>query len=189
MRYPDEHKAQTRQRIIDEASRRFRRDGVAVTGLQPLMKALGLTHGGFYAHFASKDELVELALESAKQQLDASAEPLFMAENPLQRFIETYLSAQHRDHPDAGCPLPTLCAELGQRGTPSSYTDQVIEQRSRQIAGALQDADQARARLILAALVGGLSLARSTKDRQLADELLWDVASQLLELVGQPNEK
>lgn len=185
MRYPDEHKAQTRQRIIEEASRRFRRDGVAVTGLQPLMKALGLTHGGFYAHFASKDELVELALENAKQQLDASAEPLFLADKPLQRFIETYLSPQHRDNPDAGCPLPTLCAELGQRGTPSSCTDQVIEQRTRQIAGALQDTDQARARLILAALVGGLTLARSSADRQLADELLRDVASQLLELTGQ----
>lgn len=185
MRYPDEHKAQTRQRIIDEASRRFRRDGVAVTGLQPLMKALGLTHGGFYAHFASKDELVELALENARQQLDASAEPLFMAENPLQGFIESYLSPQHRDNPAVGCPLPTLCAELGQRGTPSACTDQVIEQRTRQIAGALPDADQARARLILAAVVGGLSLARSTRDRQLADELLRDVASQLLALAGQ----
>lgn len=188
MRYPDEHKAQTRQRIIDEASRRFRRDGVAVTGLQPLMKALGLTHGGFYAHFASKDELVELALENACQQLDASAEPLFAADDPLPDFIRTYLSPLHRDNPAAGCPLPTLCTELGQRGTPSKQTDQLIEQRTRQIANALQDSDPARARLILAALVGGLSLARSTKDRQLADELLRDVASQLQELAGQTRE-
>jgi len=186
MRYPDEHKAQTRQRIIDEAARRFRRDGVAVTGLQPLMKALGLTHGGFYAHFASKDELVELALEKACQQLDANAEPLFAVEDPLPGFIQTYLSALHRDNPDAGCPLPTLCAELGQRGTPSAQTDQLIEQRTRQIADALPDASRARARLLLAALVGGLTLARSTRDPQLADELLTDVAGELLALTRQP---
>ena len=55
MRYSQHHKAQTHQRIIEEASTRFRRDGIGATGLQPLMKALGLTHGGFYAHFASKD--------------------------------------------------------------------------------------------------------------------------------------
>lgn len=59
MRYSADHKAQTHQRIIKEASVRFRRDGIGATGLQPLMKALNLTHGGFYAHFKSKDELVE----------------------------------------------------------------------------------------------------------------------------------
>ena len=62
MRYSEDHKAQTHQRIIEEAARLFRRDGVGATGLQPLMKTLGLTHGGFYAHFKSKDELVETAL-------------------------------------------------------------------------------------------------------------------------------
>jgi AcrR family transcriptional regulator len=59
MRYSSDHKAKTHQRIIKEASVRFRRDGIGATGLQPLMKALDLTHGGFYAHFKSKDELVE----------------------------------------------------------------------------------------------------------------------------------
>jgi TetR/AcrR family transcriptional repressor of nem operon len=62
MRYSEDHKAQTRQRIIEEAARRFRRDGVSATSVQTLMKALDLTHGGFYAHFKSKDELVEEAL-------------------------------------------------------------------------------------------------------------------------------
>lgn len=71
MRYSPDRKAQTHQRIIKEASARFRRDGISATGLQPLMKALNLTHGGFYAHFKSKDELVEKALQAAAAELDA----------------------------------------------------------------------------------------------------------------------
>ena len=69
MRYSEDHKAKTHQRIVDEAALRFRRDGVLATGLQPLMKALGLTHGGFYAHFKSKDDLVEQALQQSADQL------------------------------------------------------------------------------------------------------------------------
>ena len=72
MRYSQDHKAHTHQRIIEEASIRFRRDGIGATGLQPLMKALGLTHGGFYAHFSSKDELVEKALEGGNHGNPAS---------------------------------------------------------------------------------------------------------------------
>ncbi len=71
MRYSQDHKAQTHRRIIKEASARFRRDGIGATGLQPLMKALGLTHGGFYSHFESKDELVEKALQAAGADTDA----------------------------------------------------------------------------------------------------------------------
>lgn len=77
MRYSQDHKAQTHNRIIKEASARFRRDGIGATGLQPLMKALGLTHGGFYSHFKSKDELVEKALQAAGEQLEAVCAELF----------------------------------------------------------------------------------------------------------------
>ena len=77
MRYSHNHKAQTHQRIIKEASVRFRRDGIGATGLQPLMKSLGLTHGGFYAHFASKDELVEKALQHAANEVDGRCAELF----------------------------------------------------------------------------------------------------------------
>ena len=69
-RYSEDHKAKTRQRIVEEAARRFRRDGVSATGLQALMNALDLTHGGFYAHFKSKDELVEEALRHCLSELD-----------------------------------------------------------------------------------------------------------------------
>jgi AcrR family transcriptional regulator len=89
MRYSQDHKAQTHQRIIKEASARFRKDGIGATGLQPLMKALGLTHGGFYSHFKSKDELVEKALQEASAQVDGLCAEIFAQEQPLQAFIDT----------------------------------------------------------------------------------------------------
>lgn len=102
MRYSANHKAQTHQRIIKEASVRFRRDGIGATGLQPLMKALSLTHGGFYAHFKSKDELVEKALQAAAAQLDEHCEQLFSQERPLEAFIDNYLSQWHQTSPHEG---------------------------------------------------------------------------------------
>ena len=124
MRYSQDHKAQTHQRIIKEASVRFRRDGIGANGLQPLMKALNLTHGGFYAHFKSKDELVEKALLASAAKLEAHCEMLFRQERPLDAFIDSYLSDWHHSSPDQGCPLPTMCSELGLRGQPSPTTDE-----------------------------------------------------------------
>ena len=173
MRYSETHKAATHQRIIEEASRRFRRDGIAATGLQPLMKALGLTHGGFYAHFSSKDQLVEEALAAAAEQLQAACSALFAQEQPLQAFIDSYLSRAHRANPEAGCPLPTLSAELGQRCQPSPLTDALVEDRLAMLAGALDrpGADETSVAL-LCTLVGALMLSRSIKDPELSDRVL-----------------
>lgn len=117
MRYSQGHKTQTHQRIIKEASARFRRDGIDATGLQPLMKALNLTHGGFYAHFKSKGELVETALQAAAADLDAHCNMLFGQERPLGAFIDSYLSEWHLTSPGQGCPLPTMSSELCERPT------------------------------------------------------------------------
>src|SRR5690606_11646725 len=126
MRYAQDHKAQTHQRILHEAAARFRKDGIGATGLQPLMKALGLTHGGFYAHFKSKDDLVEKALRCAVDQIGESNKQTLGEDTSAAAFIDVYLSSTHRDAPDKGCPLPTMAAELGQRGQPSEITDELI---------------------------------------------------------------
>lgn len=182
MRYSEDHKAKTHQRIIDEAALRFRRDGVLATGLQPLMKALGLTHGGFYAHFKSKDDLVEQALQQSAEQLEASLADLEDEPKPLDGFIKRYLSSAHRDAPGAGCPLPTMSAELGQRGQPSETTDEIVRNRlaliSRHLAG---EKAEARSALILSAMVGALVLSRSIADPELADQLLSDTRRLLLQ--------
>lgn len=172
MRYSSNHKAETRQRIIGEAARRFRKDGIDGTGLVPLMKALGLTHGGFYAHFPSKDALVEASLAAATEQsLDRWRDPLDAA--GLEAYLADYLSEAHRDNPGEGCPLPTLCAELGLRGTPSPIADGLaarLEARLQPCTIAPKEADQGI--VALATLVGAITLARSVADPQASKRIL-----------------
>ncbi|MGB3123870.1 MAG: TetR/AcrR family transcriptional regulator [Pseudomonas sp.] len=176
MRYSQHHKAQTHQRIIKEASVRFRRDGIGATGLQPLMKALDLTHGGFYAHFKSKDELVEKALQAAAAELDVHCETLFCQERPLDAFIDSYLSEWHQTSPHEGCPLTTMSAELGLRGQQSPTTDAVLAARLKQIETALADGrGDVQGLLIMSTLVGALVLARSVEDSTLAIRILDEV--------------
>ena len=173
MRYSSDHKAQTHKRIIKEASVRFRRDGIGATGLQPLMKALNLTHGGFYAHFKSKEELVEKALQAAAAELDVRCEMLFSQERPLEAFIDSYLSERHMTTPDQGCPLPTMSSELGLRGQHSATTDAVLNARIKQIETALAAGPgDARSLVMMSTLVGALVLARSVEDKALAMHIL-----------------
>lgn len=172
MRYTSNHKAETRQRIIDEASRRLRRDGIDGTGLVPLMKALGLTHGGFYAHFESKDALVQAALEfAAEQSLARWQGPDAPADVAI--LIDRYLSTQHRDNPGEGSPLSTLAAELGVRGRPSPTADMLVEQMSARLADVEVRASAADQGLVaLATLVGALTLARALADPDASRHIL-----------------
>ena len=173
MRYSQDHKAQTHQRIIKEASARFRKDGIGATGLQPLMKALGLTHGGFYSHFRSKDELVEKALQEAGDQVDGLCAEIFAQEHPLQVFIDTYLSEWHQTSPHEGCPLLTISAELGLREQPSPTSDAVLNARLNQIEDTLEGDNGAdRAIVIMSTLVGALLLSRSVADNEFAQRIL-----------------
>lgn len=173
MRYAQDHKAQTHQRIIQEASARFRRDGIGATGLQPLMKALGLTHGGFYAHFKSKDDLVEKALLFAADESGERTANAFAETDSLAAFIDLYLSSAHRDAPEKGCPLPTMSSELGQRGQPSPITDDMIQARLTALQNALPATDaEAQSVVMLSTLVGALVLSRSAQDPQLAERIL-----------------
>lgn len=174
MRYAEDHKAQTHQRILHEASARFRRDGIGATGLQPLMKALGLTHGGFYAHFKSKDELVEKALRCAADQLKERVEQTFAKEDSLNTFIDLYLSPLHRDNPETGCPLPTMSAELGQRGEPSAITDEMLKSRIAALEKAMAGEPNADARslVMMSTVIGALVMARSVQDKEFSERIL-----------------
>lgn len=190
MRYSSNHKAETRQRIIGEAARRFRKHGIEGTGLVPLMKALGLTHGGFYAHFESKDALVQASLEAAAEQTlerwqaplaappDAVAAPV--GDASVRAVIDDYLSAHHRDEPGEGCPLPTLAAELGVRGQPSATADAMIGQMTALLADCRLAAGPGDAGIVaLAAMVGALTLARAVSDRAASDGILAAVRAAL----------
>ncbi|RMN07674.1 TetR family transcriptional regulator [Pseudomonas syringae pv. coriandricola] len=173
MRYALDHKAQTHQRIVKEASMRFRRDGIGATGLQPLMKALGLTHGGFYAHFKSKDDLVEQAMSHALDEVKGITSEVFARPDSLSEFIDLYLSLASRDAPDGGCPLPSICLELGQRDQPSEVTDEIILHLLELFDKTLPAAgSESRSLPILSTLVGGLVLSRSAFDEELSERIL-----------------
>ena len=108
MRRSREEAAETRKRIVKAAAGEFRANGIVATGLADLMKAAGLTHGGFYKHFESKDQLVAEATADAVQELIGRME----AQPTIKAAVAAYLSAEHRDHPASGCPLSAIGSEL-----------------------------------------------------------------------------
>src|ERR1700724_231013 len=115
MRKSKQEAAATRQRIIRAAAAAFRKNGIAGTGLSDLMAAAGLTHGGFYRHFDSKDQIVAeactAAMESLVEQLAAAASKK-SPQRGLKTIVENYLSAARRDEPADGCPLAALGSEM-----------------------------------------------------------------------------
>src|ERR1700712_2144031 len=108
MRKSREEAAQTRKRIVTVAAGEFRKKGIVATGLNDLMKVAGLTHGGFYKHFESKDQLVAEACAEAVEAIIG-----VMADQPtVNAAVATYLSTRHRDNPASGCPLAAIGSEL-----------------------------------------------------------------------------
>src|ERR1043165_2760557 len=127
-RYGKEHKEATRQRIIEVAGRRFKQDGIDGSGVATLMADAGLTNGAFYAHFASKDDLVATAIG---EQLGRQREQyrVDIADRAaLEHVVRAYLSVEHRDNPVEGCPSAALLDEIGRCGeaTKRSYTNGML---------------------------------------------------------------
>ena len=180
MRYDAEHKQKTRERVLIEAAKAIRAEGPHQVGVAGVMARAGLTHGGFYAHFSSKDELVAAAIgqmfEESRGKLAETSEGRTPAE-ALNGYINFYLSRTHRDTRTAGCPLPFLAADAPRLGEPAR------ERFARGVAG-LQStlADQLTqlghehaeddAASMLAELVGAVSLARAEPDPVRSDAIL-----------------
>src|SRR5215470_4331066 len=118
MRYPSEHKRQTRQRIIRAAARRFRSRGTEGASIGTLMRDLRLTHGGFYRHFESKEELFVEAFGESLEDLSRKVLSALEGEPPggeLKALINRYLSGEHSDDVAGGCPVAALAAEVARR--------------------------------------------------------------------------
>jgi TetR/AcrR family transcriptional repressor of nem operon len=182
--------AATRQRIVEAAASEFRRNGIGGTGLNDLMGAAGLTHGGFYKHFDSKDQAVAEACGQAIAEIGESLSAVMEkrgAKAPLHAAINAYLSVDHRDNPAAGCPFAALGPELA-RG--SETVRQTASDGIAELAALLkerhddpQSDDASRdALLALSAMVGAMTLARIVTDDKLSKEIL---KSMRLHLTGQ----
>ena len=185
------HKAANHERIVKTAARQIRRNGVDSLGVAELMREAGLTHGGFYRHFNSRDDLlaaaVAAALDHGSKRMDAAAE--LGGPAALTAIIDGYLSALHRDKPETGCAvaaLPTDIARTDKRSR-AAYSNQVRTYLDL-LTGLTPAGDADEAQLILSALVGALTLARAVDDTGLSDDILASVARALHRYVGQERD-
>jgi TetR/AcrR family transcriptional repressor of nem operon len=176
MRYQAEHKQETRQRVLHAAARAIRSDGPHRIGVAAVMREAGLTHGGFYAHFASKDELVAAAVSQMFD--DALAHWARCSDgrddaHALAGYLRLYLSMAHRDAPGKGCPIAALASDLPRL---DASTRTAFAAGVRRLADAIASPlarlghDDARglASSVLAELVGAITLARCESDRDSA---------------------
>jgi TetR/AcrR family transcriptional repressor of nem operon len=183
MRQSREEKAKTHERIVEVASKRIREQGLEGPAVAEIMQAAGLTHGGFYKHFDSRDDLIAEAMEDALARSDDIVHELTEdAQDPLAAFVDWYLSAQHRDDPGAGCAVAALGDDVrrGDERLRSAYRRQV-QRYLEHVEGFLGGGEDARRRAIVAvsALVGAIVLSRAVDDEALADEILSTVRERI----------
>jgi len=181
-------KAENRERILTEASRQVRRDGLESVGVGTLMKSVGLTHGGFYGHFESRSALLAQALERALLEGEANAK-VQGSDGPrsLSDIARSYLSRAHRDARESGCAIAALVSDVGRADTSSrkAMTDH-IEAFVASVSEAL-GGDQEGAIVAVSAMVGALALSRVVADLARSDAFLKTVQDHLkaLEVGGQ----
>ena len=192
MRYGKEHKQATRQRIIQTAGRRLKRDGINGSGVATLMADAGLTNGAFYAHFTSKDDLVAATLADQLREQRASFSERAPGRAGVEQYVREYLSVQHRDNPGDGCPSAALLDEIGRGSdaTRRAYTDgllAVIDDITARLAPGDLPSARAKTLSVFALMIGTLQLSRALADRQLADEVLEQGLQNALTLLAPAN--
>jgi TetR/AcrR family transcriptional repressor of nem operon len=189
VRYGKQHKQATRRRILEAAGRRFKRDGIDGAGIATLMADAGLTNGAFYAHFASKQDLVATAVADQLRAQRASLSTLAPGRAGVEQYVRAYLSVAHRDNPDDGCPSAALLDEIGRctDATKQAYTDSVlvvIDDIAARLAPHDPPSARAKTLSVFAMMVGTLQLSRALADPQLADEILEQGIHNALALFG-----
>ena len=185
MGYSKSDKAETHTRIVSVAAKRFRELGLEGIGVADVMKEAGVTVGGFYKHFGSRDELVVEALAAAFKDLDVWEEHTA----DMAHLLQNYLTEAHRDAPGTGCAMGALVGDMT-RGSKSArvlYTARV--KRSLAFSSALLPSNRRsdkrrRALLILSALLGAINLSRAVSDPNLSREILHGVREELIGLLN-----
>jgi TetR/AcrR family transcriptional regulator, transcriptional repressor for nem operon len=179
MKVTKEEKAIHREQIIATAAHRFREKGFDGISVSDLMKEVGLTHGGFYGHFSSKDELVALAVQRAFRETIVRWEKVIEAapERPLEAFMEYYLTTRHRLQPQSGCILAALGSDLSRqpemvKAVVTEGQQKALETIAKAIPGPVGPAKRRQAIAILARLVGAMILSRSVVDKEFSAEIL-----------------
>ena len=179
MKVTKQKMAEHRERIIAVATRRFRKNGFDGIGVADLMKEAGLTHGGFYNHFSSKEELIGLASQRALRETAEKWEEVIdeARGNPVKALAKHYLSERHQSHPESGCMFAALGSELARQ--PRSVKEKVMQEElniidllARLLPGRTAAAKRKQSIIMLAGLVGAMVLARSVPDLALSRKIL-----------------
>jgi TetR/AcrR family transcriptional repressor of nem operon len=186
MKVSREQAAQNRERILDTAAKLFRERGFDGIGVADIMKAAGLTHGGFYGHFSSKEELMAQAcahaLAKSVDYWDTTVERA--SGDPLKAMTKAYLSTQHRDDPGQGCVLAALGPDTYRQGaavrrTFSAGVRSLVELIANLLPAKSQAAKRKQALATFSSMVGAIVLARAVDDADLSDEILSAVAASI----------
>lgn len=180
MRYDTEHKERTRARVLSEAASTIRAVGPDGIGVAGLMAKVGLTHGGFYAHFKSKDDLVAQAVTQMFEESNTRFQDRTTGHEPaegLTIFIDYYLSARHRDTLDRGCPLPALSGDLARMTLPARERFAAgADGLTGLIIGLLERLEKPEPELlatsVVSEIVGAVALARAVADPARSDQIL-----------------
>jgi TetR/AcrR family transcriptional repressor of nem operon len=179
MRKSREEAAETRKRIVKAAACEFREKGIVATGLADLMKAAGMTHGGFYKHFESKDQLIAEAFDEATREVMERLE----AEPTIGAAVAGYLSTRHRDDPASGCPFSAIGSELARTdGKTREAATAAFERLVRLLEGKSKARDARRRALAAASMmIGAMTMSRIVGDPGLSAEILSEVEKSLTE--------
>jgi len=187
MRVSRQKAAANRERIIDAAGSLFRQKGFDGIGLADIMKAAGLTHGGFYGHFASKHDLVAQASGRAMARAAANWGKITASapKDPYAALLKHYLSPRHRDDPGHGCAFAALSGDAARCGKPvrtafSHGLEPLIDIVTHAVPGRSKAVRRRKAVAAVAELVGALILARAVDDSSLSDEILDAARHELL---------
>ncbi len=180
MRYSDTHKQETRRKVVRAAAAAVRAKGPDGVGVAEIMAEVGLTHGGFYAHFPNKQTLVAAAVEEAfgqSRRRFARITDGMTPDEALTAFVDAYVSADHRNNPQRGCPISTLAGDLPRQGPlVREAFDTGVANLIAWLEAWLPDADPAARRSLASSLLsemaGAVALARAVSDEALAEQLL-----------------
>jgi TetR/AcrR family transcriptional regulator, transcriptional repressor for nem operon len=177
MKVSREQVAEHRRRIVGAAGRLFREKGFDGVGVADIMKSAGLTHGGFYGHFASKEDLVAQACAGCANVDAWLAVTERAPKNPLAAIVGHYLSARHRDHPETGCLFAALGPDVARQrgGAQRAFADGLrarLDFLAKLVTGRSKAAKRKKAITTMSTLVGALVLARAVDDPSLSDEIL-----------------
>ncbi len=180
MRYSKEHKLETHARIVKKSSVRLREKGAHGIGVADLMTDAGLTHGGFYAHFDSREALVieafAYAMDRSTERWRSLAETI-PPEKRMAAIVESYLTPLHRDDPGHGCAVTALGAEIARespktRKAFAAKLEQMVDMLAEQLPDVPRKAARKQALATLSTMVGTLMLARIAGSGELSDEIL-----------------